>query len=70
MYKYQIVLYWSEQDQAFVAEVPQLPGCMAHGEDQSGALQKVTEAMTLWIDTAKEFGDPIPDPKGERFLPA
>ena len=68
MYKYEIILYWSDEDQAFVAEVPELPGCVAHGEDQDGALRNITEAMTLWIDTAREFGDPIPQPKGERLM--
>ena len=61
--KYEIILYWSNNDDAFVAEVPELPGCMAHGDTQEAALRHVNQAMALWIDTAKEFGDPIPDPK-------
>ncbi len=68
MYKYEIILYWSNADSAFVAEVPELPGCMAHGDTQDAALRNVTQAMELWIDTAREFGDPIPEPKGERLL--
>ena len=68
MYKYQVVLYWSNADDAFVAEVPELPGCMAHGDTQEAALEHVNEAMALWIDTALEFGDPIPEPKGERLM--
>ena len=68
MYKYEIILYWSNVDSAFVAEVPELPGCMAHGDTQDAALRNVTQAMELWIDTAREFGDPIPEPKGERLL--
>ena len=68
MYKYEVVLYWRNADDAFVAEVPELPGCMAHGDTQEAALEHVNEAMALWIDTALEFGDPIPEPKGERLM--
>ena len=66
MHKFEIILYWSSEDRAFVAEVPELPGCMAHGDSQEAALKYVNEAIHLWIDTAREFGDPIPQPKGER----
>ena len=68
MYKYEIIHYWSNEDCAFVAEVPELPGCMAHGGTQEAALWRVNQAMQLWIDTAREFGDPIPEPKGERLM--
>ena len=68
MYKYEIILYWSNDDDAFVAEVLELPGCMAHGDTQESALKNVNQAMALWIETAKEFGDPIPEPKGERLM--
>ena len=68
MHKYEIILYWSEEDQAVVAEVPELPGCMAHGDTHETSLQNVNEAVQLWIDTAKEFGDPIPEPKGRRLM--
>ena len=68
MYKYEIILYWSNEDQLFIAEVPELPGCMAHGNSQGAALQNVNDAIQLWIDTAREFGDPIPQPKGERLM--
>ena len=70
MYKYAIILYWSNEDDAFVAEVPELPGCMAHGETQEAALKNVNQAIALWIDTAQEFGDPIPEPEGERRIMA
>ena len=70
MFKYEIILYWSNADGAFVAEVPELAGCIAHGDTQEIALKNINEAMSLWIDTAKEFGDPIPEPKGERLMPA
>ena len=62
MYKFEII--WSDEDRAFIAEVPELPGCMAHGDSQEAALKNVNDAMQLW--TAKEFGDSIPEPKGER----
>jgi len=68
MNKYEVIIYWSEEDQAFVAEVPELPGCSAHGPTQEVALANVQEAIQLWIDTAKEFGDPIPTPKGRRLI--
>ena len=70
MHKYEIILYWSKADRAFVAEVPELPGCMAHGDTQQGALKNITRAMDLWIDTARDYGDPIPEPKGKRLMPA
>ena len=68
MHKYEIIIYWSKEDQVFVAEVPELPGCMAHGDTQEEALAQANEAIRLWIDTAKEFGDPVPAPKGERLM--
>ena len=68
MHKFEIILYWSNEAQAFVAEVPELPGCMAHGETQEAALRHVNDAMQLWIDTAREFGDPVPQPKGARLM--
>ena len=68
MYKYEMIIHWSNTDEAFVAEVPELPGCMAHGNTQEAALENVKEAIQLWIDTAKEFGDPIPEPKGRRLM--
>ena len=68
MIKYEIILSWSDEDRAFVAEVPELPGCMAHGDTREAALKHVEQAMELWIDTAREFGDPIPESKGERLM--
>ncbi|MBI4672240.1 MAG: type II toxin-antitoxin system HicB family antitoxin [Chloroflexi bacterium] len=70
MFKYEIIIYWSKEDDAFVAEVPELPGCMAHGRTQTAALKNINEAIQLWIDTAKEFGDLIPEPQGGRPVPA
>ena len=69
MHKYEIIIYWSNDDEAYVAEVPELPGCMAHGATYESAAVNANEAIQLWIDTAKEFGDPIPEPKGQRLMP-
>lgn len=68
MDKYEIIIYWSDEDEIFVSEVPELPGCMAHGETQESALTNAKEAIKLWIDTAREFGDPVPEPKGRRLM--
>ena len=67
MYRYEVIIYWSSEDDAFVAEVPELPGCMAHGQSYESALAEAQEAIGLWIDTAQEFGDPVPEPKGRRL---
>lgn len=64
MSKYEIVIYWSEDDQAFIAEVPELAGCMADGETYQDALAKVEIVIQEWIETAKELGRAIPEPKG------
>ena len=68
VHKYEIIIYWSNEDDVFVAEVPELPGCAAHGDSQEEALKQVGQGIDLWIDTAKEFGDPIPEPKGGRLM--
>ena len=68
MLNYEIVIYWSDEDGVFVAEVTELPGCTAHGASHEAALASVKEAMQLWIDTAREFGDPVPQPKGHRLM--
>ncbi len=67
MDKYEIIIYWSEEDQAFIAEASELQGCMAHGDSHEAALSNIRDAMALWIETAKEFNDPIPAPKGRRL---
>jgi len=67
MSKYEIILYWSDEDEVYVADVPELPGCMAHGETQNEALKSAQAAIKLWVKTTKEFGDPIPEPKGRRL---
>jgi predicted RNase H-like HicB family nuclease len=68
MSKYEVIIYWRDEDQVFVAEVPELPGCSAHGATQEAALASAREAIRLWIETAREFGDPIPEPKDRRLI--
>jgi len=68
MSKYEIIIFWSNEDQVFVADIPELPGCMAHGNTPESALANIQDAMRLWIDTAREFGDAVPEPKGRRLL--
>ena len=68
MQKYEIIIYWSQEDDTFVADVPELPGCMAHGKTHESALGNAKAAIRLWIKTAREFNDPIPEPKGHRLL--
>ena len=63
-YRYKIILYWSGDDETFIAEVPELPGCMADGETYREAIENVEAVMAEWIETAKELGRPIPTPKG------
>jgi predicted RNase H-like HicB family nuclease len=67
MDRYEIIIYWSEEDQAYLAEIPELPGCSAHGDSYESALSNAKQAIALWIETAKEFNDPIPSPKGRRL---
>lgn len=68
MYKYEIIIYGDAQDRIYIADIPELPGCSAHGGTYDEALENAKEAMRLWIDTAKEFGGPIPEPKGHRLM--
>ena len=63
-WKYEIILYWSEEDQAYIAEVPELPGCAADGPTYRQALANVEGIIQEWIETAKELKRPIPEPKG------
>jgi predicted RNase H-like HicB family nuclease len=64
MTKYEVIIYWSEADGAFIAEVPELPGCAADGATYQEALANVEVIIQEWIATAKELGRPIPEPKG------
>jgi predicted RNase H-like HicB family nuclease len=64
MHKYEIILYWSEEDRAYIAEVPELAGCMADGPTAKDALHNAEEIIQEWLDTAGELGRAIPKPKG------
>jgi predicted RNase H-like HicB family nuclease len=64
MSKYEVILYWSEEDQAFIAEVSELPGCAADGTTYQEALANVEVIIQEWLETARELGRPIPQPKG------
>jgi predicted RNase H-like HicB family nuclease len=67
--KYEVIIYWSEEDQAFIAEVPELPGCAADGENYQEALQNLEIIMQEWIETARQLGRSIPQPKGRLSYP-
>lgn len=62
--KYEILLYWSDEDEAFIAEVPELAGCAADGITRQEALSNVEIVIAEWLETARELGRPIPEPKG------
>ena len=62
--RYEVIIYWSEVDDAFIAEVPELPGCAADGPSYQKALAAVQLVINEWIETAKELGRPIPKPRG------
>lgn len=62
-WKYEIIIYWSDEDEAYVAEAPELPGCAADGETYAQALANAEVVIREWIETARELGRPIPEPK-------
>ena len=62
--RYEVILYWSDEDEAFIAEVPELPGCAADGPTYQQALLNVQGIIEEWIETAEELGRPIPEPRG------
>ena len=63
--KYEVIIYWSNDDNSFIAEVPELPGCMADGVSYTEAIHNVEMIMTEWIETARSLGRDIPEPKGK-----
>lgn len=65
MFKYEIVIYWSEEDNCYIAEVPELPGCAADGKSYKDVLENVEKIIEEWIETAKSIGREIPKPKGK-----
>ena len=64
MIRYEIIIFWSDDDQAFIAEVPELPGCMSDGPTYQDALKNVETVIGEWIETARELGRSVPEPKG------
>lgn len=64
MSRYEIIIYWSQDDNAYIAEVPELAGCMADGQTPSEVVKNVEKVIQEWIETATELGRPIPEPKG------
>ena len=70
MDRYEVIIYWSAADNAFIAEVPELKGCSAHGPTREAALANAEGAIAAWVATAREFGDPIPEAKGRVLMVA
>ena len=67
MAKYEVIIFWSDADELYIAEVPELPGCTAHGDTYEDALSNAKDAMALWLETARDIGRRIPEPKGRRL---
>ena len=70
MRRYQILVAWSPEDESYVAQVPDLPGCMAHGETEAEALEEARDAIRLYLDVLAETGGTIPEPRDYHLLPA
>lgn len=69
-HKYELAVAWSAEDEAFVVDVPELPGCMAHGATPAEAVANAQDAISLWLEAAQELGRPIPLPRGRRLISA
>jgi predicted RNase H-like HicB family nuclease len=67
-HKYELIVFWSSEDATFVVDVPELPGCMAHGNTPTEAVANAQDAIELWLETAQAMGRPVPEPKGRRLL--
>ena len=67
-HKYELLIYWSAEDQLFLVEVPDLPGCMADGDTPAEAAANAEEVISVWIDTAREAGRPIPEPRRHQVV--
>lgn len=63
-----MIIWWSDEDAAFVVDVPELPGCMAHGSSRAKAIANAEDAVAFWLETAKADGRPIPQPKGRLLI--
>lgn len=62
--KYELIIYWSEDDHSFIVEVPELPGCMADGKSYEQAVENAQQIIDEWVETARRLGRPIPEPRG------
>ncbi len=67
MYRYELMVYWSQQDDSFIVEVPELPGCVSDGASYEQAIANAQIVIREWIETARELGRPIPEPRGRRL---
>ena len=67
MYKYELIVYWSQTDNSYIAEVPELPGCMADGSSYETAEANAQIVIREWLETARELGRPIPEPQGRKI---
>lgn len=65
--KYEVIVYWSNEDDCFISEMPELPGCMSDGKTYEEAIKNIGEVAKMWLETAKELGRDIPSPKGKLF---
>ena len=66
--RYELIIYWSDEDEAYLVEVPELPGCMADGETYAEALTNAETVMRMWVETVQELGRDVPKPKGRRLM--
>lgn len=67
-HKYELIVFWSREDIAFVVEVPELPGCMAHGATPAEAVANAQDAIDLWLESAQAAGRTVPEPKGRCLM--
>ena len=67
MYKNEVIIYWSNEDNCFIAEVPELSGCMSDGDTQQEAIKNIQVVIEEWIETAKSLGRDVPEPKGRKL---
>lgn len=67
MYKYTTIMYWSEKNECYIVDVPDLPGCKADGKTPEEAMANVREVISVWIEAAKEDGEPIPEPTFDKY---
>lgn len=69
-HKYELVIWWSDEDNVFIVDVPEFPGCMAHGSTLNAAVANSQDAISFWLEVARETGRAVPRPSGRRTMPA